>query len=107
MCVFTLVFSLSLSPSSGEVLTVHHLVYYVLRWLRACRVRICTVQVIIKQKVQLKTTLAGLAELDSLHTHFEAGGGCAVDKFLWETIPDSDTIWEERLPVHTCPGKWH
>ena len=56
-------------------------------------------QVIIKQKVRLKTTLAGLAKLDGLHTHLETGGGCTADKFLWEAIPDSDTIWEERLPV--------
>ena len=40
-----------------------------------------TVQVIIKQKVQLKTTLVGLAELDGFHTRFKVGKGCAIDKF--------------------------
>ena len=34
----------------------------------------------------LQKTRAGLAELDVLHTHFEAGRGCAIDKSLWEAI---------------------
>ena len=45
--------------------------------------------------------------MDGLHTHFETGGRCAIDKFLWEAILESNAIWEERLPVHTVAGKRH
>ena len=51
------------------------------------------------QTVRIKTTLACLAELDSLHSHPEAVKGCAIYQVIWKSVPYHDAIREEGIPM--------